>query len=62
MNTAPSFRRDSHGIGTVLADDCRLTDRSGRKKPSAAENRADSQLRLPLESKMAESAMGDVLW
>jgi diaminohydroxyphosphoribosylaminopyrimidine deaminase/5-amino-6-(5-phosphoribosylamino)uracil reductase len=51
------------GIGTVLADDCLLTDRTG-----AARSRPllrivmDSQLRLPVDSKMVRSAAaGDVL-
>jgi diaminohydroxyphosphoribosylaminopyrimidine deaminase/5-amino-6-(5-phosphoribosylamino)uracil reductase len=50
------------GIGTVLADDCLLTDRIGM-----ARNRPllrivlDSQLRLPLESKMVRSADDDLV-
>lgn len=50
------------GIGTVLADDCLLTDRSGfpRSRP-LLRIVMDSQLRLPLDSKMARSAAGDVL-
>jgi diaminohydroxyphosphoribosylaminopyrimidine deaminase / 5-amino-6-(5-phosphoribosylamino)uracil reductase len=50
------------GIGTVLADDCLLTDRSGlpRSRPLLRVV-MDSQLRLPLDSKMARSAAGDVL-
>jgi diaminohydroxyphosphoribosylaminopyrimidine deaminase/5-amino-6-(5-phosphoribosylamino)uracil reductase len=50
------------GIGTVLADDCLLTDRSGlpRSRP-LLRIVMDSQLRLPLDSKMAVSAAGDVL-
>src|SRR5262249_18353808 len=50
------------GIGTVLADDCRLTDRSGapRSRP-LLRIVLDSQLRIPLESKLATSARNDVL-
>ena len=50
------------GIGTVLADDCRLTDRTGleRARP-LLRIVADSQLRLPPESQMAGSCQGDVL-
>ena len=50
------------GIGTVLADDCRLTDRSGlpRCRP-LLRIVMDSQLRLPLDSQMARSANGDVV-
>jgi len=50
------------GIGTLLADDCLLTDRSGmpRSRP-LLRIVMDSQLRMPLHSKMARSAAGDVL-
>ena len=50
------------GIGTVLADDCLLTDRSGlpRCRP-LLRIVMDSQLRLPLDSKMARSAAADVV-
>jgi diaminohydroxyphosphoribosylaminopyrimidine deaminase/5-amino-6-(5-phosphoribosylamino)uracil reductase len=50
------------GIGTVLADDCLLNDRSGlaRRRP-LLRIVMDSQLRLPLDSKMARSAAGDLL-
>jgi diaminohydroxyphosphoribosylaminopyrimidine deaminase/5-amino-6-(5-phosphoribosylamino)uracil reductase len=50
------------GIGTVLADDCLLTDRSGlpRSRP-LLRIILDSRLRLPLDSQMVRSADGDVL-
>ena len=50
------------GIGTVLADDCLLTDRSGleRSRP-LLRIVVDSQLRLPADSRMVESARGDVV-
>ena len=50
------------GIGTVLSDDCMLTDRTGleRSRP-LLRIVADSQLRLPLTSRMVETARGDVL-
>jgi diaminohydroxyphosphoribosylaminopyrimidine deaminase / 5-amino-6-(5-phosphoribosylamino)uracil reductase len=50
------------GIGTVLADDCLLTDRTGlpRSRP-LLRLLMDSQLRLPLDSKMARSASQDLL-
>jgi len=50
------------GIGTVLADDPLLTDRTGlpRSRP-LLRLVMDSQLRLPLDSKMARSADGDVV-
>lgn len=50
------------GINTVLADDCLLTDRSGRERSRPLLRIVvDSQLRLPLESKMVRSAQQDVL-
>ena len=50
------------GIGTVLADDCRLTDRSGEERSRPLMRIVmDSQLRLPLDSKMVESAKDDLL-
>lgn len=50
------------GIGTVMDDDCLLTDRSGlpRSRP-LLRMVLDSQLRLPLRSKLVESARGDVV-
>ena len=50
------------GIGTVLADDCLLTDRTGlpRSRP-LLRIVLDSRLRLPLDSQMVRSAADDVL-
>jgi diaminohydroxyphosphoribosylaminopyrimidine deaminase/5-amino-6-(5-phosphoribosylamino)uracil reductase len=50
------------GLGTVLEDDCLLTDRSGlpRSRP-LLRIVLDSQLRLPLQSKMVAGARADVL-
>jgi diaminohydroxyphosphoribosylaminopyrimidine deaminase / 5-amino-6-(5-phosphoribosylamino)uracil reductase len=50
------------GLGTVLEDDCLLTDRSGlpRSRP-LLRIVLDSQLRIPLESKMITSAHDDVM-
>jgi diaminohydroxyphosphoribosylaminopyrimidine deaminase / 5-amino-6-(5-phosphoribosylamino)uracil reductase len=50
------------GIGTVLADDPRLNDRTGlpRNRP-LLRIVMDSQLRLPLDSKMVRGAEGDVV-
>jgi diaminohydroxyphosphoribosylaminopyrimidine deaminase/5-amino-6-(5-phosphoribosylamino)uracil reductase len=50
------------GIGTVVADDCRLTDRSGleRSRP-LLRIVLDSQLRLPPTSKMVEAMHDDLM-
>ncbi|MEP6536316.1 MAG: bifunctional diaminohydroxyphosphoribosylaminopyrimidine deaminase/5-amino-6-(5-phosphoribosylamino)uracil reductase RibD [Bryobacteraceae bacterium] len=49
------------GIGTVLADDCLLTDRSMKPRSRPLLRLVlDSQLRLPPDSKMVRSAEGDV--
>ena len=50
------------GLGTVREDDCLLTDRSGleRSRP-LLRIVLDSQLRIPLSSKMIASANGDVM-
>jgi diaminohydroxyphosphoribosylaminopyrimidine deaminase / 5-amino-6-(5-phosphoribosylamino)uracil reductase len=50
------------GIGTVLADDPRMSDRTGlprRRKLLRAV--VDSRLRMPLRSKLVKSARGDVI-
>jgi diaminohydroxyphosphoribosylaminopyrimidine deaminase / 5-amino-6-(5-phosphoribosylamino)uracil reductase len=49
------------GAGTVLADDCRLTDRTGlpRSRP-LLRLVADSRLRIPLESKIVAGAKSDL--
>ena len=50
------------GIDTVIADDPLLTDRSGnRRRRKLLRVVLDSALRMPLDSKMAEMAEGDVV-
>jgi diaminohydroxyphosphoribosylaminopyrimidine deaminase/5-amino-6-(5-phosphoribosylamino)uracil reductase len=50
------------GIGTVLADDCLLTDRTGQKRSRPLLRIvADSLLRIPVHSKMVESCQRDIL-
>jgi len=50
------------GIGTVLADDPRLTDRTGEpRRRRLLRVVLDSNLRLPLQSKLARGAKNDVL-
>jgi diaminohydroxyphosphoribosylaminopyrimidine deaminase/5-amino-6-(5-phosphoribosylamino)uracil reductase len=50
------------GIGTVLADNCLLSDRTGgpRSRP-LLRIVLDSQLRLPVDSRLVASAKNDVL-
>jgi diaminohydroxyphosphoribosylaminopyrimidine deaminase / 5-amino-6-(5-phosphoribosylamino)uracil reductase len=50
------------GVGTVIADDPLLTDRSGRaRRRPLLRVILDSWLRLPEESRLVKSAQGDVL-
>jgi diaminohydroxyphosphoribosylaminopyrimidine deaminase/5-amino-6-(5-phosphoribosylamino)uracil reductase len=56
------------GIGTVLADDPLLTDRSGMVGPGGRARRRpllrvvlDSRLRTPMDSQLVRTANGDVL-
>jgi diaminohydroxyphosphoribosylaminopyrimidine deaminase/5-amino-6-(5-phosphoribosylamino)uracil reductase len=50
------------GIGTVLADDPKLTDRSGLlRRRKLLRVVLDSRLRMPLDSHLAQSVDGDVL-
>ena len=50
------------GIGTVLADDCLLTDRTGEERSRPLLRIVlDSQLRIPAESKMVTSCRNDLL-
>ncbi len=50
------------GIGTVLADDPLLTDRTGKpRRRNLLRAVVDSKLRLPLKSKLVKSAQNDVI-
>jgi diaminohydroxyphosphoribosylaminopyrimidine deaminase / 5-amino-6-(5-phosphoribosylamino)uracil reductase len=50
------------GLGTVLEDDCLLTDRSGQERARPLLRIVlDSQLRIPLTSKLITSVRGDVM-
>lgn len=50
------------GIGTVLSDDPRLTDRTGLpRRRKLLRCVVDSRLRLPLRSELVKSAKGDVV-
>jgi diaminohydroxyphosphoribosylaminopyrimidine deaminase / 5-amino-6-(5-phosphoribosylamino)uracil reductase len=50
------------GVGTVIADDPQLTDRSGRaRRRPLLRVVLDSRLRLPLDSRIAQTAQDDVL-
>jgi diaminohydroxyphosphoribosylaminopyrimidine deaminase / 5-amino-6-(5-phosphoribosylamino)uracil reductase len=50
------------GIGTVLVDDPLLTDRTGEpRRTKLLRAVVDSRLRLPLKSRLAKSARGDLL-
>jgi diaminohydroxyphosphoribosylaminopyrimidine deaminase/5-amino-6-(5-phosphoribosylamino)uracil reductase len=50
------------GVGTVIADDPLLTDRSGRpRRRPLLRVVLDSRLRLPVESRLAKTANDDVL-
>ncbi|MGH9757917.1 MAG: bifunctional diaminohydroxyphosphoribosylaminopyrimidine deaminase/5-amino-6-(5-phosphoribosylamino)uracil reductase RibD [Candidatus Acidiferrales bacterium] len=50
------------GIGTVLSDDPRLTDRTGLpRRRKLLRCVLDSRLRLPLRSELVKSAQGDVV-
>jgi diaminohydroxyphosphoribosylaminopyrimidine deaminase/5-amino-6-(5-phosphoribosylamino)uracil reductase len=50
------------GIGTVLADDPRLSDRTGKpRRRRLLRAVVDSRLRTPLKSKLVKSAQGDLV-
>ena len=50
------------GIGTVLADDPRMSDRTGLpRRRRLLRAIVDSRLRMPLRSKLVKSAQGDVI-
>lgn len=50
------------GIGTILADDPRLTDRTGEpRRHRLLRAVVDSRLRIPLRAKLVKSAEGDVV-
>ncbi len=50
------------GIGTVLADDCRLNDRTGEERARPLLRIVlDSQLRMPAESQMVASCAKDLM-
>jgi diaminohydroxyphosphoribosylaminopyrimidine deaminase/5-amino-6-(5-phosphoribosylamino)uracil reductase len=50
------------GIGTVLADDPRMSDRTGLpRRRRLLRAIVDSRLRMPLHSKLVKSAQGDVI-
>jgi diaminohydroxyphosphoribosylaminopyrimidine deaminase/5-amino-6-(5-phosphoribosylamino)uracil reductase len=65
-NSVQGLRHDSDailtGIGTVLADDPRMTDRTGKpRRCRLLRTIVDSHLRTPLRSKMVKSARNDVV-
>lgn len=50
------------GIGTVLADDPRMSDRTGEpRRQKLLRAVVDSRLRMPLKSKLVKSAEGDLV-
>ncbi len=49
------------GIGTLLADDCRMSDRTGKSRARPLMRIViDSQLRIPLDSRLVSSCKSDV--